>query len=98
MYRYSYTISFTPVSHEQGGYMFYLTRNRWDDTHVIDSQTIIERHLRGIAEIQRDEQFLGNAIGMADLAYQVIAQEHSRRVDRHIMETNARPGDTSVPS
>lgn len=98
MYRYSYSISFVPLAQQQGGYMFYLTRNRWDGNRCIDSKTIVERRVTQVAEIQHDEQFLANSIQMADLAYQLIAEEYAKRNRPSNGEINGRPGDTSVPS
>lgn len=98
MYRYSYTIMFVPFARERGGYMFYLTRTRWDGEECIDSTTIFERHVTQISEIQHDEQFLANAIQMADLGYQLIADEYAKRNRPSNGGTNGRPSNTSVPS
>lgn len=98
MERYSYSFLFVPHAGENGGFMFYFTRNRWIDDSCVDSVTLVQKHVHNIPEVTRASEVLANGINMADLAYQLIAQVYAESKRPTNREVNVRPVNPSVPS
>lgn len=98
MVRYSYSFSFTPREGLVGTYMFYVTCNRWEDERCVSSETILSRQVTQVIETDQRSKLPAFAVGMVDLAYQELAANLGRLTAEYHSETNARPGDTTVPS
>lgn len=95
--RFSYSFNFTPMRNEVGGYMFYITRNTWEDEFCKDSTTMAQVPIHGLNETHDPERFLEYAVAMVDTAYAETCQAYARSRVVTFTETNARPSDTTTP-
>ena len=96
MDRYSYSFSFVPRENTPGGYMFYMTANRWVGKNCVASETIFSRELKSVTEVHDPSMILPQGIEMADIAYQVVSEEWSKVNNARVQEVNTRPASAST--
>jgi len=94
--RYSYSFMFVPSPGMPGRFTFYATRTIWDGEECLKAETLIERQVNDIAEISHPEQWLGNAIHMADRAYQEVTDSYAKSESLRTGEINGRPSSAST--
>ena len=98
MERKSLTLSIIPSTRSElpGEFLFYLTMVDWDGKKADKARTIIEKHVNFGSG--RDRAEVEWAIEICDAMYQELTAWYANVKRSSDGETNARPGDTSVPS
>ena len=94
----SVTLSIVPsvISGLPGEFMFYVTMVDWDGKKADKARLVIEKHVNFPSPTDRDE--IDWAIEICDAMYQQLTAWYANVKRQSDGETNARPGDTSVPS
>jgi hypothetical protein len=98
MKRFAYTFTFIPYTAEPGNFMFYFGTTDWVDDKPIEHTQLADVKICNVPEAASMAEVMEYAVSMVDIAYAETCQAYAKSKAPTITETNARPGDSSVPS